>query len=65
MPIKTERLLIRRVSEKDRESIKVIWEDFNSSEFSKYDRPHSTKDEEVAVRRAQPKTTSATSATTA
>ena len=50
MPIKTERLLIRRVSEKDRESIKEIWEDFNSSEFSKYDRPHSTKDEEVAER---------------
>ena len=42
MPIKTERLLIRRVSEKDRESIKEIWEDFNYSEFSKYDMPHST-----------------------
>ena len=50
MPIKTERLIIRRVCENDRESIKEIWKDFNSSEFSKYDRPHSTKDDEVAER---------------
>ncbi len=50
MFIKTERLTIRNIEEDDWKAIKEIWTDFNCSEFSKYDTPHSTEDEEVSER---------------
>lgn len=50
MLLKTERLVIRHITENDWKSIQKIWEDFNDSEFAKYDRPHNTDDEEVRER---------------
>lgn len=50
MLLKTERLVIRHITENDWKSIQKIWEDFNTSEFAKYDRPHNTDDEAVRER---------------
>ncbi len=50
MLIKTKRLTIRNIEENDWKSVKEIWTDFSRSEFSKYDTPHCTEDEEVRVR---------------
>ncbi|MBR5309801.1 MAG: GNAT family N-acetyltransferase [Oscillospiraceae bacterium] len=53
MLLKTERLSIRYITADDWKSIKEIWEDFNSTAFSKYDRPHDTEDEAVRERTAK------------
>lgn len=53
MILKTERLVIRHITEKDWKSIKMIWENFNTSEFVQYDIPHNTEDEDVRVRIAK------------
>lgn len=50
MLLKTERLIIRHITEDDWKSIKEIWEDFNESEFARYDMPHNTDDEDVRAR---------------
>lgn len=50
MLLKTERLFIRHVTENDWRDIKEIWEDFNTSEFARYDMPHNTDDEDVRAR---------------
>lgn len=50
MLLKTERLTIRYIIENDWNSIRAIWEDFNTSEFAQYDRPHNTDCEDVQVR---------------
>lgn len=42
MLLKTDRLTIRRIAADDWMSIREIWLDFNSSEFSQYDKPHNT-----------------------
>lgn len=44
---KTERLTIRHITADDWKSIKKIWADFHISALSRYDKPHSTGDEEV------------------
>ena len=50
MLLKTERLIIRPIAEADWRSIKGIWENFNASEFARYDMPHNTDDGEVRAR---------------
>ena len=50
MLIKTDRLTIRHIMPDDWKSIKEIWVDFNSSNFSQYDMPHNTDDEDVERR---------------
>ena len=52
-PIKTDRLLLRPIKKQDWKAIKEIWDDFNASEFSKYDIPHSTEESNVRVRIAR------------
>ena len=46
MKIKTERLLIRKVAANDWEGIKRIWDDFQASEYAKYDVPHKSDADE-------------------
>lgn len=53
MVIKTERLSIRFITKSDWKSIKAIWEDFNLSEYSRYDKPHITDDADVQLRVAK------------
>lgn len=53
MLLKTERLTIRPIVEEDWKSIQEIWEDFNRSPFSQYDKPHNTNDEDVRARIAR------------
>lgn len=50
MILETERLRIRHITEKDWESVRSIWEDFNASSFSQFDIPHSTNAEDVRTR---------------
>lgn len=50
MQLKTERLSIRRVEKADWKSIKGIWEDFNLSEYSVYDKARNTDDADVCER---------------
>lgn len=50
MLLKTERLIIRYIIEDDWKRIKEIWEDFNHSEYARYDMPHNTDDENVHAR---------------
>lgn len=50
MLLKTERLMIRHITEGDWTSIQKIWENFNASEFVRYDKPHNTDDEDVRAR---------------
>lgn len=50
MLLKTERLTIRHIVEDDWINIRDLWNDFNASEFSQYDVPHNTEDEDVRVR---------------
>lgn len=50
MLIKTERLQIRHIAESDWQSVKEIWEDFNLSEYARFDMPHNTDDAEVRAR---------------
>jgi len=47
MLLKTDRLIIRHIEKTDWKSIKEIWQDFNSSQYVQYDRPHNTDDEAV------------------
>ena len=47
MVIKTPRLKIRYIESDDWKSLIEIWEDFNQSEFAKYDVPHSLDETEV------------------
>ena len=47
MVLKTSRLNIRCIEPDDWKSLIEIWKDFNQSEFSKYDVPHSLDEEEV------------------
>ena len=47
MIIKTERTSIRFIVENDWKQIKEIWEDFNFSEYARYDRPHNTDNVDV------------------
>ena len=53
MLLKTERLTIRHIVADDWKSIRDIWVDFNSSEYAKYDTPHSTEDANVQARIAK------------
>lgn len=48
--LKTERLMIRPITEDDWRSIKDIWVTFNASEFAQYDLPHNTDDKSVRER---------------
>lgn len=50
---KTERLTIRHIAADDWKSIKAIWADFRTSALSRYDKPHSTGDEEVRAQIAK------------
>lgn len=50
MVLKTDRLIIRHIKEDDWKSIKEIWDNFNASEFAKYDVPHNTEAEDVRAR---------------
>ena len=50
MLLQTNRLTIRRVVEADWVPIKEIWVDFNASDFSQYDMPHNTDDDDVRKR---------------
>ena len=47
MVLKTARLNIRYIEPEDWKSLIEIWKDFNQSEFSKYDIPHSLEEAEV------------------
>lgn len=47
MEIKTERLLIRKITANDWTDIKKIWDDFRVSEYAKYDVPHKSDDNEI------------------
>lgn len=47
MEIKTERLLIRKLTADDWADVKKIWEDFRVSEYAKYDVPHTSDDDEI------------------
>lgn len=50
MQLKTERLLIRRVTEDDWKGLQRIWKDFSASEYAQYDMPHATDDDDVRAR---------------
>ena len=45
--LKTSRLNIRYIEPDDWKNLIEIWKDFNQSEFSKYDVPHSLDEAEV------------------
>ena len=47
MVIKTRRLEIRYIESDDWKSLIEIWKDFNQSEYSRYDIPHSLDETEV------------------
>ena len=49
MEIKTERLIIRKIVADDWVSIKRIWDDFQASEYAKYDAPHKSDEDESRV----------------
>lgn len=53
MLLKTQRLEIRLIKADDWESIQHIWEDFGSSPYAQYDRPHNTSVEDVRTRIAR------------
>ena len=53
MIIKAERTNIRFIVENDWKQVKEIWEDFNASEYARYDRPHNTDDADVEPRIAK------------
>lgn len=53
MELKTERLVIRPVRKEDWRAVQAIWEDFNASEYARYDRPHCTDDDDVRARIAR------------
>ena len=50
MILKTPRLNIRFIKTGDWESLIEIWKDFNESEFSQYDVPHSLDESEVRMK---------------
>ena len=50
MILKTPRLNIRYIKPDDWKSLLEIWEDFNASEFSRYDVPHSLDEAEVRMK---------------
>lgn len=45
--IQTDRLTIRPIVGEDWKSIQEIWQDFSTSPFYQYDRPHALQDEKV------------------
>ncbi|RKI41075.1 N-acetyltransferase [bacterium D16-51] len=47
MVLKTQRLEIRYIESDDWKNLIEIWKDFNQSEYSKYDIPHSLDEAEV------------------
>lgn len=47
--IKTDRLTIRPIVAEDWKCIQGIWEDFSTSPFSQYDKPHGLQDEAVQM----------------
>ena len=47
MELKTNRLFIRFVNQSDWKSLIEIWDDFNQSEYAKYDVPHTETEAEV------------------
>lgn len=49
MKIKTKRLLIRKVTANDWESIKRIWDDFRTSKYAQYDIPHKSDEDEIRL----------------
>lgn len=53
MLLKTERLTIRHIVADDWKSIKDIWVDFKSSEYTQYDTPHITENANVQARIAK------------
>ena len=50
MELKTQRLNIRYIEEKDWKSLIAIWDDFNHSEYVKYDVPHAISESAVRER---------------
>ena len=50
MQLKTERLIIRRVTEEDWKGIQRIWINFSTSEYARYDMPHATTEKDVRAR---------------
>lgn len=50
MKISTERLTIRRIVSGDWEAVKKIWDDQNSSEFARFDKPKDTDPDAVRLR---------------
>ena len=51
--IKTQRLTLRRVEERDWQDIMAIWQDFSHSPMVRYNRPHDTHPEAVRPRIAR------------
>lgn len=47
MLLKTDRLVIRKITEMDQKALKEIWINFNNSPMSQYDVFHSTDDKDV------------------
>ncbi len=47
MELKTKRLNIRYIEESDWKRLMEIWQDFNQSEYAKYDGPHTEDEAEV------------------
>lgn len=50
MLLETERLQIRYITEDDWQSVKAIEDNFNLSEYSKYDTPHKTDEASIRTR---------------
>ena len=47
MELKTNRLSIRLINQNDWKSLMEIWDDFNNSEYARYDVPHTETEGEV------------------
>lgn len=50
MQLRTERLIIRHVTEEDWKGLQRIWKDFSASEYARYDMPHATAEKDVQAR---------------
>ena len=48
--IRTERLILRRVTASDWKALRNLWDDFSMSPYARYDRPNDTDDEIVKER---------------
>lgn len=53
MILKTERLIIRRITEDDWKAVKAIWEDQKQSRYAQYDKPSDTEESDVRNRIAK------------